>query len=308
MPNSSRADTFGERLSKALSESGMSQAELARLVDVSAKTIERYTRRDQPPSLNRKDVKETLRAVSNELSVRKKWLVEGEGQMRPARDESGPAGESHLPLKRARQDAGLSHEEAVRYLQERGLHLNKQELIDLEDGGATEKDLGRYGRAIYLLSQREGTGPSSGDWGSEMQPIPQLQTDTGETKTFSLQEGGLALPKAYIRQRFGTRPGRVVMIRVRGDGMAKTLRPGQTVFAARVGKKQDLEDGAVYALRGPHGFRLRRLRFSQSEGKPVIWIWPDNDEYADQRHCLTVEEFDRTHQVIAVAIGVEQRL
>lgn len=312
MSNSSEASTFGARLSEALSESGMSQAQLARLVDVSAKTIERYASRESPPSLNRKDVKETLRAVSNQLNVRRKWLVEGRGEMRPAFDGSSSAGEAHLPLKRARQDAGLSHEEAARYLQERGIDLSKQDLIDLEKSGATEKGLGPYGAAIYHLSQYGGTQVSGEGLGLEMQRIPQLQTDTGETKSLSFHEGGLALPKAYIRQRYGTRPDRLIMVRVRGDGMAGTLQPGQTVFAARLDKKQDLEDGAVYALRGPHGFRLRRLRFSQSEGKsegkPVIWIWADNDKYADQRRCLTVEEFDRKYQVIAVAIGVEQRL
>lgn len=97
-------------------------------------------------------------------------------------------------------------------------------------------------------------------------------------------------------------------MRVRGDGMVDALRPGQIVLTMQWDRGRELEDGAIYGLKGPHGFSIRRLRFGRQEERPIIWVWADNDEYGDQRRSLTPEEFDQEYQVLAIALGTEQRL
>lgn len=232
----------------------------------------------------------------------------------------GPRGEVWSnPLKKARLSAGLSRPEAAVYLQERGVDMSIQDISDLESGDADSAGTGRYGTAIYLLARRaESPLPGSSPQGekepageatsADVQVVPELQAGGLEETPRLPQKGGLMLSKTYIRQRYGVDPARTVVMRVRGDGMIGTLHPGQMVLGAQWDRGRELEDGAVYGLEGPHGFSVRRLRFSRREERPVIWVWADNDEYADQRRSLTPEEFDKEYRVLAIALGTEQRL
>lgn len=318
MSNSSEETSFGARLSRALSEADMSQAQLARSVDVSAKTIERYASRDNPPSLQRKDVQETISAISSQLGVREEWLTEAEGEMRAGLRTSDPDGGRHIgarlnnPLKEARLSADLSCQEAAAFLQERGVDVSSQEFSDLEGGNADNMD--RYGAAIYLLAKRaeslsqSGKELTEGHLSTDVQVIPELQPGGLEEASHVSGGEGLLLSKTYIRQRHGIDPSKAVAMRVRGDGMVDALRPGQIVLAMQWDRGRELEDGAIYGLKGPHGFSIRRLRFGRQEERPIIWVWADNDEYADQRRSLTPEEFDQEYQVLAIALGTEQRL
>lgn len=320
MSNSSQENTFGARLSRALREANMSQAQLARSVDVSAKTIERYASRDRPPSLQREDVRETILAVSNQLDIREEWLTEGEGEMKAGARASGSGRGPHdeiwsNPLREARLSAGLSRPEAAAYLQERGVDVSIQDISDFESGDADSVGPGRYGTAIYLLARRAERPPQSGeepmggkDISADVRVVPELQAGGLEETPRASRRGEFLLSKTYIRQQYGVDPSTTVVMRVRGDGMIGTLHPGQMVLAVQWDRGRELEDGAVYGLKGPHGFSVRRLRFGREEERPVIWVWADNEEYEDQRRSLTPEEFNQEYQVLAIALGVEQKL
>lgn len=308
MDSSSEVSSFGDRLSKALEEKGMSQAHLARLVNVNPKTIERYAGRENPPSLNRSDVKSTMMAIAEELDVRREWLVEGTGSMSlSSTADLGSTGSFPDPLRRARESIGLSPGQAVQHLKKHGMEITEQDLLALEKKEEGNSELRDYGTAVHLLT-RAGKGPLRVDLEDEMQRVPQVRPTADGEIQLGVREGGLVLPKTYIRQRYGIAPGRVVVVRVRGDSMVDTLRPGQVVVAARWNEGESLEDGAVYGLKGPHGFSLERIRFDRSKGDPVIWIWADSERYADQRRRFGLEEFEQEYSVVLIALGVEKQL
>jgi len=164
--------------------------------------------------------------------------------------------------------------------------------------------LTRVGHGVYKIT---GTPPTPiGKEEEQLQHIPEVEVGAGD-EVLKEVNGALQLPKRYIRQVYGVRPGRLCMMRVRGDSMRDTLRPGQRLMAARW-EGEDLEDGGVYGLRSPHGFAVKRLRFDRQEGEAVVWVWSDNPEYADHRHWLPIEQFEEEYTVIAVALEVSQAL
>jgi len=140
----------------------------------------------------------------------------------------------------------------------------------------------------------------------ELQRVPEIETGAGEEVDMEPINAGLVLPKSYIRQRYGVRPDRLCVMRVRGDSMMNTLRPQQRVVAAEH-EGEILRDG-IYGLHGPLGFSIKRLVFDRKENEPVIWIWSDNDKYEEQRHYITQEVFQQDYKVIAKALEVGQGL
>jgi len=141
----------------------------------------------------------------------------------------------------------------------------------------------------------------------DLQKVPEVEAGAGNDVLKEVN-GGLQMPKQWIREAYGIRPDRLCVMRVRGDSMLNTLRPGQRLMAATWEGDEDLEDGVVYGLRGPLGFTVKRIRFDRKDGKPIIWVWSDNDEYADHRHWLTPEEFEGEYDVVAKALEVGKKL
>jgi phage repressor protein C with HTH and peptisase S24 domain len=173
-----------------------------------------------------------------------------------------------------------------------------------EDKLAKRKD-GRYDLPENVDVKEVQVSGSEGEI-VELQNVPELEAGAGNDLMKPVN-GGLKLPKRYIREAYGVQPNRLCVLRVRGDSMRDTLRPGQRLMAARW-EGEDLEDGVIYGLRGPLGFTVKRLRFGREEGQPVIWVWSDNEEYADHRHWLPLSDFEDEYDVIAKALEVGQKL
>jgi len=214
-------------------------------------------------------------------------------------------------LKQTRKELGLSRDDAFVRLRIAGKDISFSSYKRWERG---ERDISRdtATEIIGLLRKSEqelmreevtGTGPED----MELQPVPEIEMETGEDTGAHPKDNSLVLPRSYIRSEYGVHPERLVVMRVRGRSMAGTLSPGQKVLAARH-EGQDLEDDVIYGLRGLLGFMVKRLRFDRKEGKPVIWIWSDNPELADQRRCLELSEFEEEYDVVAKALEVRQKL
>ena len=175
--------------------------------------------------------------------------------------------------------------------------------------------------------------PGQGDSTKE-KPVPQQETGEETLRAFSDEElkergyvrvhdveagagperqpileevnGGEIMPAWYIRQEYGVAPWRIIRARVVGDSMTPELRPGDRVYCARI-EGHDLRDGAIYLIRGPHGLQMKRLIFDREESDGStggdadrIWIWSDNEDRPRLR--LTLEQFDRDYDVLAVAL------
>lgn len=211
-------------------------------------------------------------------------------------------------LKEARKELGLSQDDAFARLRMAGRDISLSSYKRWERG---ERDLSEEmaEEVIGLLgkSEEELMKKRVGPQGLEMQPVPEIETGGLEEGGTGARESTLALPCPHVRSEYGIDPERLILMRVRGLGMADTLRPGQKVLAARH-EGEDLEDDVIYGLRGPLGFTVRRLRFDRKEGKPVIWIWPDNPDLADQRHYLKPSGFEEEYSVVAKALEVGQKL
>jgi len=214
--------------------------------------------------------------------------------------------DSRRRLKEARQRAGLGYSTAARYLQERGEMVDEDTLIGWERETLQEPppvDLEDVIELLELHARNKGSQASEDEEGLELEKVQEIIVGAGDETAIEPVDSGLALPKSYIRTRYGVRPDRLCIMRVRGNSMVDTLRPDQRVVSA-MHKGKDLREGAVYGIRGPLGFAIKRLRFDRIEGEPVIWIWSDNDECADQRHYVTRETFDHDYEVIAKALEV----
>lgn len=141
---------------------------------------------------------------------------------------------------------------------------------------------------------------------ADLVKVPELTAGAGDEHD-EAPNGGLVLPEHWIRQTYGIQPERLCIIRVRGDSMKDTLQAGQRVYAARYAG-EPLQDGAIYALRLPLGVAIKRIRFGHEGGQDVIWIWSDNEEYAQHRHHVTRDRFDDEYEVIAQALDVSYAL
>ena len=140
----------------------------------------------------------------------------------------------------------------------------------------------------------------------QLQKIPTIEVGAGQEMLVVSDD--LALPEEWIRQTYCVPPEKLCLMKVRGDSMLDTLRPGQRLIAARYDGSQALQDGLIYGLRSPLGFQVKRIRFDRKDGERVVWIWSDNDEYADQRRYLSAPAFEEEYDVIAKALEVSQAL
>lgn len=220
--------------------------------------------------------------------------------------------EGQTEVRQLREEAGMTQEEAA-------------EACDIPyptfaayDRGDRQPSAGRMDTIREVLGRRENpsrdgyvtgraAGSASGRAQKGLYDVPELQAGAGNDVTQKITGGGLQLPRHYIRSEYGIRPEKLCLIRVRGDSMKPTLLEGQKVIAARW-EGEPLRDGVVYALEGPLGYTVKRLRFGREDGEAVIWVWSDNDAYADHRHYLTRGAFEEEYTVIAWAIELGQKL
>jgi len=148
---------------------------------------------------------------------------------------------------------------------------------------------------------------SDEDYGNrQLQKVPTIEVGAGEEMLVVSDD--LTLPEGWIRQTYCVPPEKICLMQVRGDSMLDTLRPGQRLIAARHDGSEPLQDGLIYGLRSPLGFQVKRIRFDRKSGERVVWVWSDNDDYADQRRYLPAPAFEEEYDVIAKALEVSQAL
>lgn len=120
MVTSYSVSTFGARLQEAIERDGRSQAQIARDADVSERTLIRWGRQDEPPSMKRSDSRKNLEAIAKALGVKGEWLLTGEGPMREEtlvqegqtdyEAKPGENGLMYVPLATIRGSAGDGEE------------------------------------------------------------------------------------------------------------------------------------------------------------------------------------------------------
>jgi len=81
MADSQTNETFGTRLFRALERVEATNREFADKIGVTIKTVGRYLDRDEPPNLEKKKTKETIKRICRTLAVRRAWLLRGEEPM-----------------------------------------------------------------------------------------------------------------------------------------------------------------------------------------------------------------------------------
>ena len=140
----------------------------------------------------------------------------------------------------------------------------------------------------------------------QLQKVPTIEVGAGQEMLVVSDD--LALPEEWIRQTYCVPPEKLCLMKVRGDSMLDTLRPGQRLIAARYDGSQALQDGLIYGLRSPLGFQVKRIRFDRKDGERVLWIWSDNDAYADQPRYLPPPPLEEQYDVLPTALAVSQAL
>lgn len=178
-------------------------------------------------------------------------------------------------------------------------------LGELKKNGA----LVQPGYGLYDLPERVDTidEQEKPTQNSSLHHIPEVEVDAGPGREPQLEEvnGGFYVPEQYIRQMYGVRPSKLCVMRVLGDSMMDTLRPGQRVVSARW-EGENLRDGTIYGLHGPTGFMVKRVRFARKNNEDVIRICSDNSD-ADE-WWVTTDEFEQEYTPLAWAIEVGQKL
>lgn len=209
--------------------------------------------------------------------------------------------EPHDKLREKRNALGLSQQEAADRLE-----VAYSTYRAYESGRNTPRSMS-WEEALGRLDKSDSaiTVPSAGR-NANLVKVPELAAGAGNEHEEE-PNGGLMLPERWVRQTYGVKPERLCIIRVRGDSMRDTLQAGQRVYAARYAG-EPLQDGAIYALRLPLGFAIKRIRFGYEGGEDVIWIWSDNDNYAQHRHHVTRQRFDDEYEIIAQALDVSYAL
>jgi hypothetical protein len=187
------------------------------------------------------------------------------------------------------------------------------------------------GYGLYDLAERAGTpvredrkappsdGPGEGLSTPATAHSPYLRVPevvvrrAGSTGEVTLTEAGtkLLLRPEDVRREYGVEPERLCCLRVVGDTMEPTLRAGQRVLAARWDADEPLRDGVIYALSGPLGFMLKRLRFRHAhdpQGTPqdVICVVSDSDERDGL--MLSPASFEAEYRVLARVLEVSHKL
>lgn len=209
--------------------------------------------------------------------------------------------EPHERLREKRNALGLNQQEAADRLE-----VAYSTYRAYESGRNTPRNMS-WEQALNKLDESGSaiTAPSH-EGKADLVKVPELTAGAGDEHNEE-PNGGLAVPARWIRQTYGIQPDRLCIIRVRGDSMIDTLQAGQRVYAARYAG-EPLQDGAIYALRLPLGFAIKRIRFGHEGGEDVIWIWSDNEAYAKHRHYVTPERFESEYEIIAQALDVSYAL
>lgn len=213
------------------------------------------------------------------------------------------AKDSPTETRRLREEAGMTQEEAAEACD---IPLRTFQSYDRGDREPPASKMDHMRNVLGTTSRKTSkTSNIISQNSSQIQVVPEIEAGAGEE--MQVVNDGLKMPARWIRQVYSVNPEAVCIMRVRGDSMVDTLHPGQRVVASRH-NGEALQDGVVYGLRNDHGFTVKRLKFDHRDGEDVIWIWPDNPKYEEQRRFLPVGRFHQSYDVIAKALEVGRKL
>jgi phage repressor protein C with HTH and peptisase S24 domain len=88
MADSRSESSFGDRLYQAVERSELDRSDVWNQAGISQKTFQRYLKREDPPSTDRKKTDTAIKRICQMLGVRRAWLIEGEPPMSDRNDTS----------------------------------------------------------------------------------------------------------------------------------------------------------------------------------------------------------------------------
>jgi hypothetical protein len=168
----------------------------------------------------------------------------------------------------------------------------------------------------YLVTSRPVQGEPD-----ELIPIPLVDINVSSRSGSSDMDveivpiaTGDHLPASQIRMDYGIAPQRLVLVKVRGEGMngpPANLAPGNLLKGAILDPGVHIAHGAIYVVVGPQGMMLKRIYFdeqSQGDGEPVrrVCLWSDNPEAG--RTWVSLDTWKRDYRPIVVALRKESDL
>lgn len=109
------------------------------------------------------------------------------------------------------------------------------------------------------------------------------------------------MTEGYIRHNYSVAPDRVRNIRVRGNSMTPTIRPGDRVRVA-IHQGEDLWDGAIYVIRSPSGLIIKRLHLLPEN----VQLISDNSDFSTID--VSSQEFESQFTPIAWMLEVVRPL
>lgn len=214
------------------------------------------------------------------------------------------ANDDRTEVRKLRQQAGLTQEEAAEAC---GMPLRTMQSYDRGEREPPASKMDHIRKVLSSKIEDTSTFPDTlPTRSSALQVVPEIEAGAGDE--IEVVSDGLKMPAEWIRQTYSVQPDRVCIMRLRGDSMVDTLQPGQRVVASRHEGQEPIQDGVIYGLRNHHGFTVKRLKFDFKDGEEVIWIWPDNPKYEEQRRYMSVETFHDRYDVIAKALEVGRKL
>jgi|APHM01.1.fsa_nt_gi hypothetical protein len=196
-----------------------------------------------------------------------------------------------------------------RVLREKGRQVKRSEIADeLEKSansvsqalrGLQQNNLAKQmGGGFYRLtkqevSKKEERNSKSAGGGTSLQVVP---TISFEGSGMEVIDENLQLPGEWIRETYSVEPTQVCALRVGGNAMAPTLKPGQRVYAIRHDNIK-LRNGEIYALANGAGCGLKRIEVTHIDDAAAIVVRTDNDDFSD--YWQRPDAFHADHDVLA---------
>lgn len=132
-------------------------------------------------------------------------------------------------------------------------------------------------------------------------PIVQIQEDEDGRCRLTEREGVGGLKDSFIQQRYGVEPSRLRELRVAGNAMEETIRPGDRVLVEIEGDGS-LVDGEICLVESPTGVLLRRIHLQGD----TLGLVADNSTVPDQE--VSREDWKEKYQLLARVLEVVRSL
>ena len=132
-------------------------------------------------------------------------------------------------------------------------------------------------------------------------PIVRFRGDDDGTHHLEETAGITCLSESFIQQRYGVDPRRLREVRVSGNAMTETIRPGDRVFVEVMDGGLPV-GGRVCVLRVPTGILVRRVAL---QGDSIVLV-ADNASVPSQE--VSREQWENEYESLALVLEVVRSL